>query len=151
MTPRIAHAPEVEFGQPAAQYAALPWRLAEGGSVEVMLVTSRETKRWVVPKGWPMDDLEPWDAAAREALEEAGVEGEVEAWPLGCYRYDKRLKRGNTRLCEVQLFALRVERERKKWPEKSQRTRQWFTVEAAADAVHEPDLAALIRAFGARD
>jgi 8-oxo-dGTP pyrophosphatase MutT (NUDIX family) len=85
---------------PALQYAALPMRRVNG-RLEVMLITSRETRRWVVPKGWPMEGLSAAEAAAREAYEEAGVEGTVATSPLGHYHYDKRLKNGGRRRCRV--------------------------------------------------
>ena len=139
------HGPEAHA--PAVQYAALPWRRGEAG-IEIMLVSSRETRRWVIPKGWPMQRREPPAAAAREALEEGGIEGRVETTAFGSYPYQKRLKRSVEIACVVEVFPLEVTRERRKWPEMEQRTRQWFTVGAAAECVDEPELKALILAFG---
>lgn len=130
------------------QFGALPWRLKDG-AVQVLLVTSRETKRWVIPKGWPMDRLDPHQAAAQEAFEEAGLTGETAPENIGTYPYGKRLKNGLVRACVVEVFALRVSRLERFWPEKAQRRRRWFTPEAAAERVHEPELADLIRAFAA--
>src|SRR3954470_23354950 len=76
------------------QYAALPYRRRADGAMEILLVTSRETKRWVIPKGWPIKGRRPHVAAAREALEEAGLVGRVDKEPIGTYRYNKRLKNG---------------------------------------------------------
>ncbi len=135
-----------EAHTPAVQYAALPWRRGAEG-VEILLVSSRETRRWVIPKGWPMQRREPHAAAAREALEEGGIQGLIDAVAIGHYPYQKRLKRGIEVAVLVEVFPLEVRRERKKWPEKNQRTRQWFTPQAAADAVDEPELKALILAF----
>src|SRR5437773_2370121 len=73
------------------QYAALPYRVS-GSKTEVLLVTSRRTRRWIVPKGWPVESLEPSACAAVEALEEAGVSGQVEQKPIGHYRYLKHHK-----------------------------------------------------------
>jgi 8-oxo-dGTP pyrophosphatase MutT (NUDIX family) len=130
---------------PRLQYAALPWRRA--GSLEILLVSSRETKRWVIPKGWPIPGLSPHDAAAREAFEEAGVKGRTEAIALGHYHYVKRRRRGTDQLCRVEVFALNVESQAADWPEKDERTRRWFLATAAADAVEEIELKALIRGF----
>lgn len=128
------------------QYAALPYRKSDGG-LEVMLITSRETKRWVLPKGWPMKGKKPYEAAAQEAFEEAGLKGQVRRKATGAYRYDKRLKNGAEKPVEVQVFPMRVEKERDEWPEKDERTRQWFAPADAAEAVDEPDLKALLAAF----
>jgi 8-oxo-dGTP pyrophosphatase MutT (NUDIX family) len=133
----------------SVQYAALPYRTEP--AVEVLLVTSRDTGRWVLPKGWPMKRKAPHEAAAREAIEEAGVTGPVEADPLGSYRYDKRLANGAAIRCRVQVFPLRVEVERTRWREKHQRVRRWFPVQEAAGLVAEPELRALLHRFKPRD
>ena len=94
--------------EPRVQSAALPWRLSPAGKVEVLLVTSRETRRWVAPKGWPIKGLKSFQAAAREAFEEAGVEGEIGRKKLGVYHYDKRLRSGRLQHVRVQVFPLEV-------------------------------------------
>lgn len=132
---------------PARQVAALCYRTFP--RLEILLITSRETRRWVTPKGWPMKNRTDPDAAAREAYEEAGVEGEVSPEPFGFFGYDKTLKTGNVRPVLAALYPLKVEVELADWPERSQRARVWYTVEEAAAAVREDDLADLIRAFGA--
>ncbi len=136
-------------GKGNQQYAALPWRMGRKG-LEVLLITSRDTGRWVIPKGWPMDGKAPHEAAAQEAFEEAGVLGEVSAQALGAYPYGKRLKSGDVRACMVEVFALKVGRHKRVWPEKAQRRRSWFAAEDAAERVDEPELAELIRAFATR-
>lgn len=135
---------------PQIQYAALPWRLGAGGDIEVMLITSRETRRWVIAKGWPITGLEPGASAAQEALEEAGVTGEIWAEPVGAYDYEKRLRSGELQPIEVEVFPLRVLEELDAWPEKGQRERRWFAAAEAAGLVAEPRLAELIREFGGR-
>ncbi|MFC3079051.1 NUDIX hydrolase [Phenylobacterium terrae] len=135
---------------PLTQYAALPWRKAADGRIEVMLITSRETRRWVIAKGWPITGLNPGDSAAQEALEEAGVTGDVWAEPVGAYDYEKRLKGGELQPVEVEVFPLRVLEELEAWPEKGQRERRWFAAAEAAGLVAEPRLAELIREFGGR-
>lgn len=131
--------------EPKLQFAVLPWRRVE--RIEIMLVSSRETGRWVLPKGWPMKGIKPHNAAAREALEEAGILGKVAKSPLGGYSYAKRLENGSVQICQVQVFAFEVERERNSWLEKHERTRKWFAVADAAEAVEEPELREVILKF----
>lgn len=128
------------------QFAALPWRMGARG-LEILLITSRETKRWVIPKGWPMKDRAAHQAAAQEAFEEAGVHGDVTSEPLGMFRYLKRLKGDKTQLCAVDVFPLQVIRILDQWPEQGERDREWVTPEEASRRVDEPELTALIEAF----
>jgi 8-oxo-dGTP pyrophosphatase MutT (NUDIX family) len=128
----------------ACQVAALPFRVSEAGDLEVLLVTSRETQRWLIPKGWPMKGKTPYEAAAQEAKEEAGVEGEISPKPLGRYSYWKR-KSDHFLLCQVDVYCLAVKRQLKSWREQAQRQARWFGVAEAADRVLEPALADLIR------
>jgi 8-oxo-dGTP pyrophosphatase MutT (NUDIX family) len=130
-----------------SQHAALCWRPHEGG-VQVLLITSRDTGRWVLPKGWPIEDLAPHQAAAREAWEEAGVEGEVEAEPLGYYHYAKQVEPGLALPCAVSVHALKVRSVSDAgFPESGQRRRRWFAPEKAARKVAEPELRTLLAAF----
>ena len=119
--------------------------------VSILLVTSRETKRWVIPKGNPDGGLAPHAAAAVEAEEEAGVRGAVCPTALGSYRYRKRRGNGASLMFDVDVFPLAVTQELASWKESSQRERRWFPLSEAADAVEEADLAALIRSFGASE
>jgi 8-oxo-dGTP pyrophosphatase MutT (NUDIX family) len=128
------------------QVAALPWRRA-GSGIEILLVTSRETRRWVTPKGGRMPGKTDAEAAAEEALEEAGVEGAVAADPLGTFRYLKVLKRRAPRWCVVSVYALEVRVEHDDWRERGQRERLWVSRDEAVRRVDEPDLKALIAAF----
>ncbi len=130
------------------QYAALPYRVV-GDKVEILLITSRRTRRWIVPKGWPIEGRQPFDCAALEALEEAGVSGEVQKRPIGYYRYVKHSKKRPSMLCKVELFACKVTQQRKAWPEKDERERRWCSVKEAAAAVDELKLQLLILEFGA--
>src|ERR1700743_3757466 len=98
----------------AAQVAALPLKLAEGSIERVLLLTSRETRRWVIPKGWPMKGLKPYEAAAREALEEAGLKGHIEKKPIGTFTYFKR-REAHFDICRVDVYLLRVEKQLKNW------------------------------------
>jgi len=126
------------------QYAALPFRRRADRTVEIMLITSRDTGRWVIPKGWPVPNLTPCNSAAHEAREEGGLIGQIGERPIGQFHYDKRLSDGSSMHCAVEVFALEVERQMKSWLEKDQRRTRWFAVAEAADAVHEPELRALI-------
>ncbi len=128
-----------------AQCAALPFRRLP--EVQFLLVTSRETGRWVAPKGWTMKSKTRREVAALEALEEAGVEGDVSAKPLGTYEYMKVLRSGEEQSCRVSVFALEVALQREVWREQDQRSTQWFAPDAPAQAVQEAGLARLIRRF----
>lgn len=133
-----------------AQYGALCWRVEEG-AVQVLLITSRDTGRWVIPKGWQVAGLSPEASAAREAFEEAGVQGEVDGRRLGCFRYDKALCRRRGREahvpCVVSVYPLKVDRLANRFPERGQRKRKWFAPDKAARRVAEPELRALLAGF----
>ena len=130
------------------QVAALPWRKADDG-IEVMLITSRDTGRWVLPKGWPEEDEALHEAAAREAVEEAGISGGVAEMPAGSYFYNKILSSGAEKPCEVKVFPLEVTEVASKWREKGQRKRKWVAPREATRMVNEPDLVKLIARFAA--
>jgi 8-oxo-dGTP pyrophosphatase MutT (NUDIX family) len=127
------------------QFGVVPVSQEQGWGLQVLLVTSRETRRWVIPKGWPMHHLSPAQAGAREALEEAGVAGKTSEEAIGSYVYQKRLEMGGFITCRVTVFLLHVNKEYRHWPEKAQRRRQWFAPEVAASLVQEPELAKLLR------
>lgn len=131
------------------QYAALPYRLVDD-RVEVMLVTSRETKRWILPKGRPEKRLKPHEVAAAEAFEEAGLLGGIAKDCLAVFASTKRLKNGKELPCSIKVFALRVKTQLDDWPEKSERERRWFTPGEAALAVTEEGLIKTLLDFGAR-
>src|SRR5437588_9395179 len=103
-----SHEPDRE---PREQFAALPWRRTAAGEVEVLLITSRETRRWVIPKGWPIKGKKAWKSAAQEAFEEAGLRDKIGKRPCGAYAYDKRLKNGRQQHVRVAVFPLEVESE----------------------------------------
>lgn len=130
------------------QYGALPFRESEAAGLEILLVTSRQTRRWIIPKGWPIRGLGPSKSAAREAYEEAGVRGTVRSRSIGRYLYSKVLDdRAISVPCEVRVFALRVRRQEKAWPERQQREVRWFVPADAVEAVEEDGLKALIASF----
>jgi 8-oxo-dGTP pyrophosphatase MutT (NUDIX family) len=126
------------------QYGALPYRMNGGQRAEFMLVTSRETRRWIIPKGWPKRGKSPHRSAAREAFEEAGVLGAVAKRPIGSFSYAKRLKSGRSVQCEVRVFPLEVKRQRREWPEKQERRVKWLSASKAAQKVKDPTLGKII-------
>jgi predicted phosphate transport protein (TIGR00153 family) len=134
------------------QIAALPYR-TEGNAIDapvrILLITSRDTGRWVIPKGNIPSGMASHAAAAMEAEEEAGITGAICPTPLGSYRYRKRRGNGASLMVDVDVFPLAVTHEHQSWKEQRQRERRWFTLEDAADAVEESDLSELIRSFGA--
>lgn len=133
-------------GNAKLQYGALCWR--EGGDgVEVLLITSRDTGRWVIPKGWPMPGLAPEAAAAQEAWEEAGVNGQVNPLCIGRFGYQKCLSVTASVPCAVAVFGLRVAKLATSFPEANERQRKWFTLAEAASLVAEPELSQIIAGF----
>jgi 8-oxo-dGTP pyrophosphatase MutT (NUDIX family) len=132
------------------QYGALPYRVSNGSRAEFMLVTSRETRRWIIPKGWPKKGTTPHHSAAREAFEEAGVIGAIGRRSVGSFSYEKRLKNGGLVECEVRVFPLEVKRQNKQWPEKQERKVKWLSASEAAEKVKEPMLSEIIRRLARR-
>src|SRR5262249_52958937 len=127
------------------QYAALPYRMSKKDRAEFMLVTSRETRRWIIPKGWPKRGKSPHRSAAREVFEEAGVIGAVGRRAVGSFSYAKRLKNGRSVECEVRVFPLEEKRQRKEWPEKQERQDKWISEPKAAGKDKDPAISKLIR------
>lgn len=136
--------------EPRQQCAALPWRRTPEGAVEVLLITSRETRRWVLPKGWPMKGKSSAKSAAQEAFEEAGIVGPAKSKPIGVYHYDKRLKSGRIQHIRVAVHALAVKEELAAWPEQGQREKRWTDPALASELVDEPELKLLIAGFAPR-
>ncbi|MBX3580902.1 MAG: NUDIX hydrolase [Rhizobiaceae bacterium] len=130
------------------QVAALPWRKADAG-IEILLITSRDTGRWVLPKGWPEAGEDFGEAAAREAGEEAGISGAISRREAGRYFYSKIRASGEAIACEVLVYPLEVDIVAEKWKEKRQRKRKWVKPSDASRMLNEPDLCKLISAFGA--
>ena len=131
------------------QIAALPYRFVNQPSagIELLLVTSRDTGRWVLPKGNLMAPLAPHRAAAHEAEEEAGVRGSVAKKPIGTYHYAKWRNEDAYDVAEVTVYALLVVDELSRWKEQRQRERRWVSRAEAAEMVEEPELRALIALF----
>lgn len=125
------------------QVAALPVRLDAAGRTRVLLITSRETKRLIVPKGWPMKGRKDYRAAAIEAQEEAGLIGRVGKKPIGTYVYWKR-RPDHFDLCRVKVYLLEVHSQLPAWREKGQRQGAWFLVEDAAELVDDAGLVTIL-------
>jgi 8-oxo-dGTP pyrophosphatase MutT (NUDIX family) len=133
------------------QYGALPYRLTAEESLEVLLVTTRRSRRWIIPKGWPIKGLKPPKSAAREAFEEAGVRGKIGGKAVGRFSYKKVLdESGVQAMCEVRVYPLLVERQSATWPEFGQRITQWVEPSRAVAMIKEPDLKQLVAAFAKR-
>ena len=128
------------------QYAVLPWRQT-AVALQVLLITTRNRRRWIVPKGWPMAGRKPAQCAAQEALEEAGVVGEILAETLGYFRYNKERKSGDVVPCIVRVFTMEVAEQREDWIEKAERETLWCSLPDALARVEEPGLRRLIAKF----
>lgn len=138
--------PGVEKGQLRVQFAALCYRL-QRGKIQVLVITSRRTKRWIMPKGWPISGKTPAETAAREAWEEAGVKGTASSRVLGVYTYEKHRSRSDELPCLAMLYPLEVKALAKKFPEAGERKRRWVSPKKAASLVAEPELARMLRDF----
>ena len=134
------------------QYAALCYRRTKAdGGLEIRLLTSRDTGRWVIPKGWPMGSKASHVVAETEAREEAGVKGIVEHEPLGSFSYSKTMQEGVALPCEVQVHALEVTGMLTDFKEKGVRKLEWVSPREAASRVAEPGLKKIILAFAKRE
>lgn len=129
-----------------SQFAALCYT-TEAEKTRILLISSRDTGRWILPKGWPMDGRTPAEAAATEAYEEAGVDGQIFDHVLGMYYYDKGMGDDPPLPCIVTVFPMKVHRLLKNFPERAERRRKWFSPAKAAERVNEPELAKILRAF----
>ena len=128
------------------QIGALCYRIANK-KIKILLITSRRSKRWIMPKGWKIDKMSNRKSAALEAWEEAGVQGKVSEKPIGTYYYRKRYDAEKFRTCAVKVFAIKVQAMKKKFPEVGERKLKWVDPNKAAFFVLEPELKNLIRKF----
>ncbi len=144
ITVRASHKSDVR-----SQFAALCYRIVRD-KPQILLVTSRKSKRWILPKGWPMDGLTPSQSAAQEAWEEAGVVGKAMDRCLGLYSYNKVLDPVGNFPCVALVYPIRVKSLLNDFPEKKQRRRKWFSPKKAAARVNEPELARILRDFDPR-
>ena len=129
------------------QSSALCFRIKRGRP-KILLVTTRKSRRWIIPKGWPVPGQSPAEAAATEAFEEAGVTGKVSEIPLGMYSYTKTEVPNQGDLpCMVALFPLKVKKKHATFPERTERRRKWMSPKKAAKLVDEPELRKIIKSF----
>lgn len=128
------------------QFAALCYRVHKE-KTQILLVTSRQRGRWIIPKGWPEDGATPAQTAATEAFEEAGVEGKSFNICLGFYSYTKLMGDQPNLACAVSVFPVRVKKLLKVYPEMDQRRRKWFSHKKAVEKVREPELRKILKHF----
>lgn len=133
-----------------SQFGAICYRLQKG-KPELLLITSRGSGRWVIPKGWPMPGETPADTAAIEAWEEAGVVGRVHPLCLGIFSYVKTVDRRHQMPCVVAVYGVMVRRLERSFPERGQRKRKWVTPKRAAQMVDEAELSQLLERFDPKD
>jgi 8-oxo-dGTP pyrophosphatase MutT (NUDIX family) len=125
------------------QAAALPFRLSDAG-YELLFVSTKRRGRWLLPKGWPKKGEALTTAAAREAREEAGVNGVISPESIGSYRYRKNMLQGYEVPCDVVVFPFRVDSEESAWCEGDTRARRWCKLADAPDFCDEPGLSRLL-------
>jgi 8-oxo-dGTP pyrophosphatase MutT (NUDIX family) len=136
--------------KPIRQVAAIPYRVSDKGRVEILLVTSNTTRRFIVPKGWPVKGKNGREAAVQEAREEAGVIGTPSKKPFGAYSYWKRLSDGFVNV-NVKVYLLAVEEAMSEWEESGRRERAWLSPVEASALIDEPELAALVLSLSNRE
>lgn len=146
---QLARSPEKLFSDSfRQQYAALCFRRRKDASgIEILVVTSRESRRWVIPKGWPMKRKKPYEAAAIEAWQEAGVRGKVKKKPVGSYTYLKSLDNGDVVPCVVDVFQIEVDDIKNDFKERGERILDWVSPDEAARRVREIELKSLLVEF----
>lgn len=146
---QLARTPDKLFTNPFRnQYGALCFRRKDDGcEIEILVITSRDSGRWIVPKGWPMRGKEPHEAAATEAWEEAGVRGKVRKTPIGRYTYLKDLEGGKVVPCVVEMFQVEVKEVGAQFKERGQRILDWVSPDEAARRVREVELKSLLVNF----
>ena len=128
------------------QFAALCWRV-KNGKPQILLITSRGTNRWIVPKGWPETGKTPGEAALQEAWEEAGVKGKPMERALGLFSYSKKLGDGTMLPCLAMVYPVKVSKLAAEFPEEGQRKRKWVSPRKAAAMVREPELKQILKTF----
>lgn len=147
LLPSASHGPICDRMKPLKQVGALCVCKADDEKPLILLVTSRDTGRWVIPKGWPAKRLKAREAAAREAMEEAGVSGKIGTKPIGTYQYRRPHQNGD-QLHNVSVYVVAARSAFDHWPEEAQRKRAWFSISTAVRRVAEPELRRLIKRIG---
>jgi 8-oxo-dGTP pyrophosphatase MutT (NUDIX family) len=127
------------------QAGVIAYRILNG-NVQVLLMTSRDSGRWIIPKGNVNGSATPAKAAKKEAYEEAGLKGTISSSiPLGIYTYFKKLESGEARAAAVEVYLLHVNQQLKKWPEQAERNLSWVTMKEAVELIEEPGVVPLLR------
>ena len=129
-----------------SQFAALCYRVILD-KPQILLITSRRSRRWILPKGWPEDGMTPAECALKEAWEEAGVHGKSQNFCLGLFAYAKLVTKKVSYPCVAMVYPVKVKSLAKDYPEKAQRQRLWMSPKKAAQRVSEPELSRIIRDF----
>lgn len=137
---------QILHGDAAEQYGAICVRGRGTSNPEILLVTTRETRRWTIPKGWPIKGLKPHQAAKREAWEEGGIKGKIRKDPVGYYSYIKD-KDGKKLPAFVEVYVLDVRKQHARFPESNEREIHWFSPCEAAARVQEPELKSLLQSL----
>ena len=132
--------------QSRSQLAALCYRIVDG-KMKFLLITSRRSRRWIIPKGWPEWGITPGECASKEAYEEAGVRGQVGRFPIGAFSYIKKHPRAKPIPFVVMVYPLEVTKLCDSYPESTQRKRKWVGRKTAAQMVREPELQHIMRRF----
>lgn len=143
----MAKAAKTRLTRKARQVAALPWRLADDGGLEFLLVTSRTSKHWLLPKGWPIPGKSGLESALQEAFEEAGIHARGSDQPIGRYAFIKVLHDATELPCTMAVYAVTVDEELAGWPEKEQRDRMWFTQAEAVSIAFDFNLSLFLAAI----
>lgn len=147
MTVQMSHSVPGFIGQQTrTQCVALCYRMTKD-KVQVLLVTSRGTGRWILPKGWPINGKSAAETALQEAWEEAGVKGRARDICLGMYSYGKWMGPDRILPCVGLVYPVQVKSLALKYPEKEERRRKWFSLKKAASKLDEAELAELVRSF----
>ncbi|MFC3703247.1 NUDIX hydrolase [Devosia honganensis] len=139
--------PRVETPDGLRQAGAMPYALVEG-RMAFLLITSRRSGKWIFPKGAIEPGMTPWDSAALEALEEAGVSGTMGTEPVGSYRAS--LGNNGSTLVDVDLYPLRVTQQHENWLEQDERMRHWATLSEARRLLADRSLSRLAALLHAR-
>lgn len=139
------------FYQPEqTQIAALCYRTTKKGA-KVLLITSRGTGRWILPKGWPLKNTSSWKTAEQEAYEEAGIVGKPGHDPVGSFRSYKDMDSGERLRTEVVVYPVKVSGQKKSYPEAGQRELKWLPIEDAAEQCDDDGLAKFLKQPSVKD
>ena len=128
--------------KPRLQSGVLAYKVAPNGKVRILLVSTKRSKRWSIPKGKARSELSLAANAAKEALEEAGVKGEIASASAGMFRTTKRTWYGDA-IIEIWVYFLKVTEQLKHWPEEGERQTKWVSCQEAAQVLNEPLLVSL--------